>query len=146
MDNSKKRIAICTYSLNFGGAEKQAVLDANLLCTSKLPYIDQVYLLTFKRGELSSLLDKDIVHITLGRQKYLLTTLKLARIVKKEKIDVVHASLFAPMIISALTSMIAPVSVVWHFHSHEFDIPLRSRLAFRRLSRLSSVKKILFYL
>ena len=138
------KIAFFVSSLSFGGAEKQAVSDANLLCYSDLPYVEQVYLLNFKEGSLLPLLRDEVKHINLDKKNYLSSAYNLAKFIKKEKIDVVHASLFAPMIIAALATVFTSVNVVWHFHSHEFDIPLKSRLAFRWLAKLPSVKKILF--
>ncbi|MCG8550847.1 MAG: glycosyltransferase [Desulfobacterales bacterium] len=137
-------VAFLVSSLNFGGAEKQTVSDANLAASSQMAYVDQVYLITFRAGALQSSVCRDVAHIVLEKKNYLLSAFRLSAIIQEEKIDVIHASLFAPMAISALASVLTPVHVVWHFHSHEYDIPLKSRLAFRWLARLSNVKKILF--
>ena len=131
-------------SLSFGGAEKQAVSDANLVASSDLEYVDQVYLMTFREGALLTLVCRDVTHIALEKKNYVHCAFHLAEMIKKEKIDVVHASLFAPMTIAALASVITQVKVFWHFHSHEYDIPLKSRMAFRWLARLANVRRILF--
>lgn len=138
------KIAFFVSSLSFGGAEKQAVSDANLVASSGLDYVEQVYLFTFRSGALLPMIDSDVTHVILEKKNYAHSAFRVAAMIKKEKIDVIHASLFAPMTIAALASLITPVKVIWHFHSHEYDIPLRSRLAFRWLARLSGVKKILF--
>ncbi|EMS77662.1 glycosyl transferase WbbG [Desulfotignum phosphitoxidans DSM 13687] len=137
-------IAFFVSSLSFGGAEKQAVSDANLVGSSDLEYVDQVYLITFRSGALLPMVDSDVTHVILEKKNYVHSAFRLAAMIKKEKIDVIHASLFASMTIAALASLITPVKVIWHFHSHEYDIPLKSRLAFRWLARLAGVKKILF--
>lgn len=138
------KIAFFVSSLSFGGAEKQAVSDANLVASSDLDYVDQVYLITFRSGALRPMVCSNVTYIALEKENYVHSAFRLAAVIKKEKIDVIHASLFAPMTIAALASVITPVKVIWHFHSHEYDIPLKSRQAFRWLARLARVKKILF--
>lgn len=137
-------ISFFVSSLSFGGAEKQAIADANLLSKAGSPTLGHVVLLSFRRGDLTALIQDKVKYIQVKKQNYAASAWHLAGLIKKENIDIIHASLFAPMVISALASLIVPVKVVWHFHSHEYDIPLRSRLAFRWLARLPRVRKILF--
>lgn len=131
-------------SLEFGGAEKQAVADANLLSRAISPTVGQVLLLSFRSGVLATFVQGNVRCIHLKKQNYMDSAWRLAGLVKKENIDIIHASLFAPMVISALASLFVPINVIWHFHSHEYDIPLCSRLAFRFLAWLPRVKKIFF--
>jgi len=126
-------------SLNFGGAEKQAVMDANLFSE-----VNEVFLVTFYDGPQIKLINESVNYIKINKSGYLSRARKLAEICKERKIDIIHASLFAASIISALSSLFSKVPVIWHFHSHEYNIPLSSRLAFRFLSKLPSVRKILF--
>jgi glycosyltransferase involved in cell wall biosynthesis len=90
------------------------------------------------------LINKRVSYIKIFKEGYFKTAKKLAEICKRSEIDIIHASLFAPCVISALSSVISNVPIIWHFHSHEYDIPLQSRLAFRLLAKIPSVRKILF--
>lgn len=132
-------IAIFISSLQIGGAEKQAVLDANLLSAQH-----KVFLITFQNGPLDKLINKDVTLIVLDKLKYIKTASNLKVILNEKKIDVIHASLFGPMIVSCMAARQTNVSLIWHFHSHEYDAPLRSKIAFRYFSHFSNVKKILF--
>ncbi len=132
-------ILILISSLSYGGAQKQAVIDANLLSED-----NKVFLGTFKNGPLSNQLSEKVEFVFFKKGNYFLTIKKVASFVKNEQIDIIHASLFAPMIISALASIMTKVGVVWHFHSHEYDIPFRSVISLKILSRFLSIKKILF--
>jgi glycosyltransferase involved in cell wall biosynthesis len=137
-DNNRS-ILFFISSLSFGGAEKQTVMDANLLSKD-----NNVYLVTFFDGPQLKLLNEKVNYIKLNKRGYLQTARQLAVICKENKIYIIHASLFAACTISALSSLISKIPVIWHFHSHEYDIPQKSCLAFRLLAKLPSVKKILF--
>lgn len=132
-------ILLVISSLKFGGAEKQAVIDANLLSEE-----NEVYLVSFNGGQLKEKVNSKVKLHFLEKRNYLLTTIRLAKFIRRNNIEVIHSSLFASMIISGLASIITRVPVIWHFHSHEFDIPLRSRIAFKYLARLKTIKKICF--
>jgi len=132
-------ILLLISSLNFGGAEKQAVVDANLLS-----HKNKVYLGAFNDGPLNSQVSDDVKVLLIKKRNYIVTAFHLARFTKENNIQVIHASLFAPMNISALSTVFNKVNVIWNFHSHEYNIPFRSRLSFKILSRLKSVKKIIF--
>ncbi len=135
----KLNVAVFISSLSIGGAEKQAVLDANLLSESR-----NVFLFTFESGPLQELISKKVNFIILEKKGYLSTAKKLGVLMKEKNIEILHASLFAPMIISCLASRHCNVSVIWHFHSQENDIPIKSKIAFRFFSRFRKLKKILF--
>ena len=132
-------ILFLVSSLSFGGAEKQAIIDANLLSRD-----NTVFLASFFDGPKLKLINKRVNYIRIFKGGYLKTSKILAEICIESEIDIVHASLFAPCIISALSSVISKVPTIWHIHSHEYDSPLPSRLAFRFLAKLHSVRKILF--
>jgi glycosyltransferase involved in cell wall biosynthesis len=132
-------IAFFVSTLNYGGAEKQAVLDANMFSKAH-----NVFLFSFKKGPLVEILDSEVHLIQFQKSNYLLTAFKLIKIVKLYNIDIIHASLFAAMMTSALAGFLSKVKVFWHFHSHEYDISFRSRWCFTILSRCDCVIKILF--
>jgi L-malate glycosyltransferase len=132
-------IALIVSSLEFGGAEKQTILDANILSES-----NKVYLISFISGPQRQLINNQVKYIKLQKNGYLKTAIQLSKIIKDKEIKIIHASLFAPMIISALASNFCKIKIIWHFHSHEYDIPIQSKIAFRYLAKLPSIKKILF--
>lgn len=132
-------ILILVSSLNYGGAEKQAVLDANML--SGLIGNGTVYLGIFKDGDLRQLLKEQVKVVNFEKQGYLPTATKLARFVKEKDITIVHNHLYAPMIISALASLKVKVPVLWHFHGHHFEV---RRLPLNLLSKLPTVKSTIF--
>lgn len=130
-------ILILVSSLNFGGAEKQAVLDANMLADSA-----KVYLGMFEDGDLRKLLHEEQVEVVkFKKQGYFSTASQLADFIKEKKISVVHNHLYAPMIIAALASMKVKVPVIWHFHGHHFEV---RRFPLNILSKLPSVKRTVF--
>lgn len=126
-------------SLKFGGAEKQTVLDANNLSKK-----NNVVLVSFRSGELTHQVNEKVKLIIIEKNGYLKTARKLREIILKEKIDIVNASLFASMIISVLASEKIHIPVIWFFHSHEYDIKLKSKIAFKYFAKKRSLKKILF--
>ncbi len=132
-------ILILISSLHYGGAEKQAVIDANLLCNDF-----NVWLGVFKDGPQRELLDKRVKFIKFNKVCYIKTALDIVKFIRANRISIIHTSLFAPSIIVALSSLFVKVSIVWHFHSHEYDIPWYSKLSFIVFARFKAVKKILF--
>jgi glycosyltransferase involved in cell wall biosynthesis len=131
-------ILILVSSLNYGGAEKQAVLDANMLAASGE---HQIFVGTFQEGPLREQLSPQ-VHLQLFEKKdYLSTAFQIARFNKRENIQLVHNHLYAPMIIASLASLIYRVPVLWHFHGHHFEV---KKYPLNLLSRLPTVKRIIF--
>ena len=126
-------------SLRFGGAEKQAVIDANALCAD-----NNVHLIVFNDGELKEQVDKKVKLIILEKKGYISTAKKIRQLIIENKIEIVNSSLFASMIISVLACNKINVPVIWHFHSHEYDMPYKSKLAFKYFAKKSCLKKILF--
>jgi L-malate glycosyltransferase len=132
-------ILIVVSSLSFGGAEKQVIEDANLLCQA-----NSVYVLTFREGPMGKLLDPTVNLVLIPRKDYFTTTFKVASILRRYSIDVVHAHLFAPMVLSAFAGKLTGIPVIWNFHSHAFENSLKAKTLHKYASRLSSVKRILF--
>lgn len=126
-------------NLSYGGAEKQVVVDANMLAAEH-----NVFVITFYDGAQKKLLNKRISYLNLEKKGYFKTAKKIASFIKSNKIDIIHSYLFLACIISALASLFIQTKLVWHFHSHEYDAPLFSRISFILFSRLKSVKKIFF--
>jgi len=133
------KILFIVSSLAFGGAEKQTILDANLLSD-----VNDVYIITFCSGPQRKIIYDKVKYFEFEKKGYINTAVQLSKFIKKNRIQVVHASLFASMIISALASILCKIKVIWHFHSHEYDIPVKSKIAFRWLAKLPKIKKILF--
>jgi L-malate glycosyltransferase len=126
-------------SLKHGGAEKQTVIDANLFSANH-----NVFVITFNDGELSGLLNKKIKLFFLRKKNYPGTARKVREIILKENIQVVNASLIASMVISYLAARKTGVPVLWYFHSHEYDIRLKSRIALKYFAKSDIIKKIFF--
>lgn len=129
-------ILILVSSLHYGGAEKQAVLDANMLVNA-----GNVYFGFFKDGDLRELLHERVRPVKFEKQGYLRTAGKLAKFISDKNIQLVHNHLYAPMIISALASIKAGVPVIWHFHGHHFEV---RKLPLNLLSKLPTVKHAIF--
>ena len=129
-------ILILVSSLNFGGAEKQATLDANMLATDH-----RVFLGMFETGALQDQLSERVQPVMFRKQGYVATARQLAAFVKENDVHIIHNHLYAPMIISALASLRTPVPVLWHFHGHHFEV---RKLPLNVLSHLSTVKHTIF--
>ena len=104
-------ILILISSLEIGGAEKQALIDANLLADA-----NEVYLGYFKEGALLEKVNTNVHLLKIEKFGYVKTAIRLRRIIKEKNIRIIHSSLFAAMIISSIASLIVKVNVVWHFH------------------------------
>jgi len=133
------RIAIFISSLKFGGAEKQAVIDAQLLARHH-----QVTFIAFRDGELNEQLPDSVAFIPLAKTNYFATARRMARLLRQLKIEVVHAHLFAPMVISSLASLLYKTAVVWNFHSHAYEDAGKGRWTHSLASKFPGVKSILF--
>lgn len=126
-------------SLKHGGAEKQTVIDANLFSEKH-----SVILVTFKDGELKSLLNKNVKLILVDKKGYLSTAKEIRKIIIEEKIQIINASLFASMIISVLSANKLGIPVFWYFHSHEYDMQFKSKMVLNYCSKKKCLKKIFF--
>lgn len=129
-------ILILVSALDFGGAQKQAVMDANMMASRH-----NIYLGMFKSGEFAKEVDSRVKTVTFEKPNYFTAARQIASFVKKEEIHVIHNHLYAPMIISALASLMKPVPVLWHFHGHHFEV---RKWPLNLLSRLPTVKQQIF--
>jgi glycosyltransferase involved in cell wall biosynthesis len=132
-------ILILVSTLNFGGAEKQAVLDANMLSLGHT-----VYLASFKGGPLQEQVLDNVTIRQFEKTNYISTAFRILNFVKKHNIQIIHAHLFASSVISTLASLFTRISVVWHFHAHRYENPTKGKLILRWLSKLRTVKRLLF--
>lgn len=126
-------------NLNFGGAEKQTVLDANLMANEH-----QVHFVSFSIGPLSDIISDKVHFKELARGSYLKNALELSRYCREHGIDIIHTALFAAFIISSLSTLFSKAKVIWHFHSHEYDMPLKSRIVIKLCARIPGVKVLAF--
>lgn len=132
-------IAFIISTLNYGGAENQAVNDANLLSEN-----NEVFLITFLEGPQKLFVEKNVSYINIKKKCYFKTAFKLKKIIKENNIGIIHSSLFSSMIISAIASLFLDVKVIWHFHSHEYGLPVFAKIAFIICSRFRNVRFITF--
>lgn len=132
-------ILIYVHTLSHGGAEKQAILDANLLA-EKL----NVFLTFRHSGDMLDQVNQAVKIRPIKSNSYIKAAWELSRLIRREKIDIVHASLFAPKIISALASMFTKVKIIWAFHSHKFDAPLKSRVALKYFAKWKNISRLMF--
>lgn len=136
----RSNVLILISSLNYGGAEKQAILDANLLSENH-----NVFLVCFKKGPLLNLKSSQVGLIEISQKNYLIRTFVLIKIIRRERIKIIHSSLFAAMIVSVLAAVFSKdVLVFWHFHSHEYELPFLHTQLFRFWGRTEFVTKILY--
>jgi glycosyltransferase involved in cell wall biosynthesis len=136
-------ILIIVSSLNVGGAEKQAIHDANMLCDK-----NSIHLMVFdgdgNNSFLKSHLAANVTFVVVKKSGYLKTSKRVAQYIVKNKIGIIHSSLFAPMIIGAIASFKTKTPIFWTFHSHEYDIPLKSKAAIVLLARINELKSIFY--
>jgi glycosyltransferase involved in cell wall biosynthesis len=132
-------ILITISSLAYGGAEKQALEDANMLCEN-----NKVFILTFASGPLKEQVSKSIQLTVFERSDYLIASRKMASFIRANQISIVHAHLYAPMVIAAIAGKICDIPVIWNFHSHAYENSFKARILHKYTARLSSVKRIIF--
>ncbi len=133
-------IAYFISSLKPGGAEKQTIIEANLMSKDH-----KVFLFILNKDVLIDLVNPSVEIVIFKKGNYFSVAKKVADFSKNNKIQLIHASLFASMIISAISTMFYnQIAIVWHIHSHEYDIPFRSKISLYLFSRIENVKKILF--
>lgn len=133
------RVLFLISTLNFGGAEKQTVVDTELLAKNH-----NIFLVTFKQGPLFDKINSKVNFRLLKKKGYWATSLQLANYIRQNKIQVIHASLFSAMIMSVIAATITGTSVFWHIHSHEYEMPFRVKSVFRLFAHAPALKKILF--
>ena len=132
-------IYVVISSLNYGGAEKQIIIDANLL--SKY---HNVTIIAFSDGPQRANIQNSVSLIILEKKDYLTMAIVLARMSKKNNVGMIIGALFAPINIASMAGAISGTPVIWVFHSRELHLPLRSKLLYWLNSRVVRVKKILF--
>jgi glycosyltransferase involved in cell wall biosynthesis len=118
-----KHLVLLTRSLNFGGAERQLVTLANAIDKSRF----KVTVVTFYGGPLENDIDRERVQvITLGKKgrwEVLGFLIRLARLLKKLKPDVLHGYLGTPNVLAVLFKPLLPgARVVWGVRASNMDL------------------------
>jgi len=105
-------LLILIDSLKFGGAEKQAVLDANNLSKCRM----SVSLAFFSNGPLIEELSSSVKPIKIEERSYFSRIKSLRKIIKKDSIDVIHAHMFRAEIVGAVAGMFSGMKVILNEH------------------------------
>ncbi len=134
-----KNILISISSFTIGGAEKQAIEDANMLSDSY-----NVFMLGFNEGPMQSLLSKGVKLIIIPKSNYIKLISEINKVISKYKIDLLHAHLYSPMIVLGIAGKLKGIPVIWNFHSHAYENSFKAKIIHKCVGKLSSVKKILF--
>ena len=132
---SKKNmhILILIDTLSFGGAEKQAVNDANALSRKGL----SVSVAYFTTGSLVEELLPKIITINIDQESYHSKIIALIRIIKGHKIDLIHAHMFRAEIVAAIAGRITGALVVFNEHGLGLWRKWYHRFVFRLASMFS---------
>lgn len=125
------KILILVDTLNFGGAEKQAVLDANDL--TRLGH--DVTIAYFDPGALVNELVEGVEHVHINAKGWLGRIIAIRAFIRRCGIQVIHAHMFRAGVTAAFAGRLAGCTVVLNEHGLGIN---RSRLQ-RLLFRLSSI-------
>ena len=106
------KILILIDTLNFGGAEKQAVMDAANLSKMNI----DVYMLYFVNGPLLSEIEKNIKDHHITSKSYFGRITSLVKYIKKKQINIIHAHMFKAEIIAACACKIMSIPVIFNEH------------------------------
>ena len=112
MCNKKVRILIMIDSLKFGGAEKQAVTDANILANAKFA-VDFVY---FIDGPLKQQIHSAINVIHISRNSYIGKIFCLISILRQNHINIIHSHMFMAELVSAFAGWVTGTKVLFNEH------------------------------
>lgn len=126
-------ILILIDTLSFGGAEKQAVNDANALSRKGL----SVSVAYFTTGSLVEELLPKIITINIDQESYHSKIIALIRIIKGHKIDLIHAHMFRAEIVAAIAGRITGALVVFNEHGLGLWRKWYHRFVFRLASMFS---------
>lgn len=105
-------ILILIYSLEIGGAEKQAVIDANMLAEKN----NQVTIAFSKNGSWSELLNTKIRRIKLFTSNQILVQFHLFHLLLKNRFDVIHAHMFWAEKVVALPGFLTHHKLIYNEH------------------------------
>ena len=134
-------------SLQTGGAERMAVNLANVLAEE----IEKSYLcVTREEGLLKEALDKDVNYFFLNKTKTLdfNALIRLKKIVKENKIDIIHAHSSSYFFAVLLKLSGADIKLVWHDHYGESEFLQNRKYGILRIcsnffSHIFSVNSVL---
>jgi len=105
-------ILILISSLEIGGAEKQAVIDANLLTERN----DHVTIAFSKEGPLSKLLSKDIQQIKLLSSNQIIVQFQLLYFLMTHRFDIIHAHMFWAEKVVAIPGFLTRHKLIFNEH------------------------------
>ena len=126
-------IIILIDTLNFGGAEKQVVLDANALINKTF----SVCVAFFKKGPLEKELNGRIKRIHIRKKSYLGRITSLISILKSNKIDLIHSHMFKAEIVAAIAGKISGTQVILNEHGLGLWRRRHHIIAFRLATQLA---------
>jgi len=109
------KILIIVDSLKYGGAEKQAVIDANSLIDCG----HHVTIAYYKKGDLMKLLAKGVNQYQIKSKNLSLASLQIFFHLLLNRYDIVHSHMFWAEIISALPGKLTGHRVVFNEHGLE---------------------------
>ncbi len=138
--NHKPRILNLITTLSEGGVERQL---CQLLPRLNKAGFETVMACTDSPGKLAAVLEERGIKVHLQRVRsrfHPLDIYRLMRLIKKERIDLVHAHMYASSIPAVLAGRWAGVPVLVHVHNlHEWQRPSRIRTANRIWSKATRV-------
>ncbi len=105
-------ILIITRSLGLGGAEKQAIIDANLLTEQS----NNVSIAFHLDGVLSQLLNKNVRKIKLFTSNQLIVQIQLIFVLLKTRFNVIHAHMFWAEKVIAIPGFLLGQRIIFNEH------------------------------
>jgi glycosyltransferase involved in cell wall biosynthesis len=124
---NKMHILVVIDSLNFGGAERQVVLDANAL-------VRQGHLVSvayFRPGPLDQQLDLSVIQNHIKSKSFAGRIFTFSRLISRIKPDLIMAHMFRAEIVSAFAGLASRVPVIFNEHGLGLWKKLHHKLAFR---------------
>ena len=120
-------ILVAIDSLDFGGAERQVVLDANAL----VQLGHQVSVVYFRPGPLDQELDASVAKYHIQSKTFAGRILTVSRLISRIKPDLIIAHMFRAEIVSAFSGLALRVPVIFNEHGLGLWKKIHHRLAFR---------------
>jgi glycosyltransferase involved in cell wall biosynthesis len=126
-------ILILIDTMRFGGAEKQALLDANALVMKG----NKVILACFHTGDLIRELDGSVQVEVISKKSYPGRILDLVRIIKKNRVDLIFAHMIIAEVVAAAAGSLTGRYVVLNEHGLGVNRRMAHRLGIFAASRLA---------
>ena len=110
------KILIVTYSVAYGGAERQVIIDANSLSAAG----HEVAIVYYAKGDLINSLSANVKRYRLKSKNHILASLQLFCYLLFNKFDIIHCHLIWAEIVAALPGKITGHKVI--FNEHGLDL------------------------